>query len=383
LDQVFESVARENQEIEGQRALAPNLIRELVALTGDQRKLVITNSLKYQSWPVAEELLRACQTGWSEDAHSSEEWAALSLEVIDLLPCPTSIRAQLSNDLRAEAWSFIGNCRRIQSDLRSAERAFVEGERWLDHGTGDVFERARFEDLRSSLLGARGDFDAAISLLSGVIETYRTSEDMQHESRALVKQAKFLRDSGNVERGIAVTLEATKLIDPEIDPELTFIWKKNLVTYYLDADRVEEAQALLPDVRKLSKEYGNRMTRLRLLWIEGKLRNKLGQRELAEQALLQVRDGFINAEIGYDVALVSLDIAALYLEDLRTNDVKRMAVETMPLFASRDIHRELLVAWNLFHRAAELETVTLQLVEDVAQRIRGSETRNTSVVESM
>jgi hypothetical protein len=83
----------------------------------------------------------------------------------------------------------------------------------------------------------------------------------------------------------------------------------------------------------------------------------------------------VAAGIGYDVALVSLDLAALYLDSGRTDEVRELAAESVPLFASRGVHRELMMAWSLFREAAERDAVTLGLVKEVASRIRHAQPR--------
>ena len=69
--------------------------------------------------------------------------------------------------------------------------------------------------------------------------------------------------------------------------------------------------------------------------------------------------------VGFDAALVSLDLAALYARQGRTDEVKRLATEMVPIFESRDVHQEALAALLLFREAAEAEQVTLGLVDRI------------------
>jgi hypothetical protein len=108
------------------------------------------------------------------------------------------------------------------------------------------------------------------------------------------------------------------------------------------------------------------------------MRGRLGQFELAEEMLKRVREGFVVEGIAYDVALVSLDLAALYLESGCTDEARELATESIPLFTSRGVHREALMAWNLFREAAERDALTLGLVQEVASRIRQSQSRPTA-----
>jgi hypothetical protein len=96
---------------------------------------------------------------------------------------------------------------------------------------------------------------------------------------------------------------------------------------------------------------------------------------MAIEVLKQAREGFIAAGIGLDVALVSLDLSAFYLDVGRTHEVRVLAVESVPLFASRGVQREVVMAWRLFREAAERDAVTVGLVQEVASRIRRAQSR--------
>jgi tetratricopeptide (TPR) repeat protein len=369
LDSVFEDIIKENCQLEAQRAEAPHLVLELCGLPSGQRELLILNSPRYKVWPLAEQLLAACRSGWGQDPSSSEELAHLALKIAIGLDV-SGFRRQLLNDLIAEAWSYIGNCRRVQSDLREASKAFTTAEGYLAQGSGDAMEFARLLDLKASLLRAERDFDGATSILARAIEIYRRAREWHLEGRALLKQAKILGDSGRVEGAVSVMERAAKLLDSQREPRVLLLLKWNLASYLTTLGKLEQAQALLLEVRELVRMYGSRHDRLRVLWVEGVLRSQLGQPDLAVEALKQVREGFIAENIGYDVALVSLDLATLYLEAGRTNEVRKLAAESVPLFASRGVHRELMMAWTLFREAAERDAVTLGLVKEVASRIR-------------
>ena len=382
LDKVFHSLVEENRAIEAQRSAAPTLLAELLELSSNQRRLLVRNSSRYHAWPLAEEFLAQSRQGWTEDPDYSEELAHLAMEISRHLEF-VDFRQGLLNDLRAEAWSYIGNCRRIKSDYVEAQKAFQTAERFLALGSGDRIERARFLDLKASLCAALRDYGSAESLLDDAIEEYRRARDSHLEGRALIKKAKLHHDSGHVDDAIPVLERAAELIDVAREPWLVFTLKKNLVGHLLEAGRADDAQKLLPEVREIAREHASRLERLRLLWTEGLLCAALGQAELAEEALKQVREGFLAAGIGSDVALVSLNLATLYLEAGRTREVRKLAAESVPLFASRGVHREVVMAWSLFREAAERDAVTVGLVQEIASRIRRAQSRPGEAADSL
>lgn len=370
-EKVFETILAENHQLDRQRSVAPVQLTELENLTPSQRQLLIRNSAQFQAWPLVEEALARSRTYFSEDVHRAESLALLALEISDTI-ATEGFRARLLSDMRAEGWSYVGNCQRIRSDFHSARKAFAVAEDCLAGGTGDPLERARFLDLKASFLRAQRELKAASDCLSEAVRLYGLLPDRHAQGRVLLNQAKLVGDSGDPEQAIRILEHAERLIDHQREPRLHFLLKWSFVVYLREAGRLEEAQSLLAVVRDLSRVHGTRYDRLRLLWVEGVLRRKLGQIELAAEALSQVREGFIAAGIAFDVALVSLDLAALYLDAGKNDEVRRLAVETVPIFASLNVQRELLVAWNLFKEAAEKEVATLLLVDSIATRIRDS-----------
>jgi hypothetical protein len=104
--------------------------------------------------------------------------------------------------------------------------------------------------------------------------------------------------------------------------------------------------------------------------VEGLVDLDEGRYPEAEASLLEVRRAFIDAGIGYDAALASLDLAALYLRQGRAAETRRLALEMLPIIQSRDIHRDALAALAVFQRAVEMEAVSCAMVEDIAAFLR-------------
>ena len=51
-----------------------------------------------------------------------------------------------------------------------------------------------------------------------------------------------------------------------------------------------------------------------------------------------------HATAAYDAAIVSMDLALLYLRQRRTAELKTLAKEMLPIFRSQDVHREAVAA---------------------------------------
>lgn len=369
LDRAMKSLIGENARLDVERSQVGGLLRDLDGLSSSQQRLLIQNSPRHQTWALVEGLLDACRTGWSEDPERSERLAERALDVANCLTV-SGFRRQLLNDLKADGWGYIANCRRIRSDFFAAERAFHSAWACLADGSGDLGARAGILDLEASLQLSKRNLPAAERLLSEAIDCYRALGDHHREGRALLNVATCRWMRGELTQALTAMEGGSRLFDAQQEPALEFIFKKNMMLLLVDLGRLDEARGLLPEVRELGRKHASRLERLRLRWSEAILLIRVGQPEMAEEILWQVREGFIAAEIGYDVALVSLDLAGIALEQGRRAEVRQLAQETYPLFASRGVSREALAAWNLFRNAASRDAVTVALVEDIAGRIR-------------
>jgi len=67
--------------------------------------------------------------------------------------------------------------------------------------------------------------------------------------------------------------------------------------------------------------------------------------------------------------MVLLDLSTVYAQQGDTAELKRLAAEMVPIFASRDVQPEALAALALFQTAAETEQVDRALLGRIAARL--------------
>jgi len=96
----------------------------------------------------------------------------------------------------------------------------------------------------------------------------------------------------------------------------------------------------------------------------------LGRLDEAEAALKEARDFFVRHEIGLDAARVLLDLAMVVDRRGDGAELKRLAAEMAPIFASRDVHPEALAALALFQKAATAEQVDRALLDRIATELQ-------------
>jgi hypothetical protein len=93
----------------------------------------------------------------------------------------------------------------------------------------------------------------------------------------------------------------------------------------------------------------------------------------AERELLKVREHYLDRDETYRYCLISLDLATLYLEQGRTQEVRELARQLAPVFASRRVHHHALAALVLFKQAAEAEEVSIGFVRELARYLSHSQ----------
>lgn len=353
-------------------SLAPKLVDELMRQPEPRRRLLVHNDRRFQSLPVAELLLdRAWETGFDRPAEA-EELAGLVLEIVDFVEVE-DLGEALLQDLRARAWAVRGNSLRIVSDYRGANEAFKKAWSFLAEGTGDLLERARLLTLESTLCRYQKRQEQAAAMLEETIRIYRALDETHLVGRTMVNQALLLYEQGEAARAIDALSEAQDLIDSEREPRIARVAQQNLMVYLSEVGRYEEAMAKIPSLRNKLIAEGTHGELLRLRWLEGTIHVGLGNDARAEAAFLEVRRGMLELDLPKDVAVVTLELAALYMRQRRTAEIRDLAAQMFPIFQSRDLHQEAIAALLLFQRAVEMDTLTLRMVEEVAEVVRRSQ----------
>ena len=336
---------------ERERAEAAGLGAELLAHPPERRPMLARHQPRFHTWGVYQLLVERSRERSFQEPREAESLAQLALELADHLDAGY-YGAHRIEDLRARAWGHAGNARRVGGDLAAAGEAFERAFEHLARGTREPLERAILLDLRASLLRAERRFDDAMKLLEEALGVFLEAGDHHRAGRALVGLDNVLHHAGRPEEGIPLLYRALELIDPAQEPRLLLCAWHNLIDDLAEAGRFMEAQKLLRQAEPVYRRSPEPWSQTRRLWVEGKIARGLGQQERAEALLRAARDGFLAQDLPYDLALVSLELAALCAEQGRAAEVRRIAAEMLPLFSSRRIHREALAALTLWRDAA-------------------------------
>lgn len=357
----------------GERQQAGQLWQEMDGLSAAARRERVWEEPKFQSWGFFELLVDKARWMVLEEPRQAEEMLRLALDVSEHLEAETYGEGSVES-AKARAWAGLGNALRVLADFRQSELAFCEAEAHLANGWHDPLDEALLLEYKASLRRAQRRFGEALELLNAAVALYREIKEPHGQGRATMAKGLVLRYSGESEAASALFRESLLLLDGGEEPRLLAISQSNLIGSLLDSGRVREATALIPETRRLIAEFGKRNDEHRLRWLEGICAVNLGNAAEAEAIFLELVDVFTQDRHAYDVALVSLELAGVYARQGRTADVKRLAAEMLPVFQSFEIHREALAALIVFQKAAEMEQLSVGLVEEVATFLQRART---------
>jgi tetratricopeptide (TPR) repeat protein len=181
-----------------------------------------------------------------------------------------------------------------------------------------------------------------------------------------MNQAVLLEQMGEAERAIEALREAAPLVDARREPRLLFGLRFNLIVNLCHLGRYAETETLLPEVQELALALRKELDLVRVVWLKGKVEAGLGHDEEARMSFEQVRRELTAREMAYDCALVTLELAALLLEQGHAHEVRALAGEMLWIFQAQGVHREALAALQIFCDAARREAASAELARRVA-----------------
>ncbi|MES1244605.1 MAG: tetratricopeptide repeat protein [Acidobacteriota bacterium] len=344
------------------------LLGEILAEAAPDRSRLVEEQPRFRALMLCDLLFEKSRAAGFSDPAAALELAELAVLVSGRLDAG-HYGERLVEDARARAWGHLANALRISSDLGRAEEALGTAEEHHRRAGEDAYTGAEILSFKASLLNAQGRYDEAAALLDPVANVYREARDAHREGRTLIQKAAAVSYAGRHAEAIRLARRGLAKIDLFEEPRLLVSARHSLIGYLNELGQHEEALKALSETRGLYFQLGERSPLVRLRWLEGKILRDLGRLDEAETALREVKTELVELRLGLDAALASLDLAMVFLARGEAGELKRLAVEMIAVFESREDHRHALAAFLLFQKAAEAEQVTLALLQEVASSL--------------
>lgn len=366
LDRVFGKMAATEARVAEQKESADRLFEELMQYPAERRHLLLANSQRFRDRLLCERLIEESLEAGFEEPRQAIDLARLATSLADRLTVEECGGQEFREGLRARAWAQLGNAFRLNADFASAEESAAVAEALLNEGRLNLSDKARVLELIASLRREQQRLAEALQILDRVAAIYRKLGQWGLLGRTLVQKGIVFADAGDIEAQMKLLRQALDLIDPEAEPRLFLMARHNLIHALHDSGRSREAFALLFHTRPLYLKMGDRMSLLRLRWLEGMVAFGLNRLEQAEVAFREIRAGFMELELSYEVALAALDLAGVYIAQGRSAEVLHLADETLAAFQAHNNHQGALAALLVFSSAARMDQAGMDLVKEVS-----------------
>lgn len=368
----FEQLAQalREQRARADREAAEPVFKELMRWPSAKRWRMVDEYEAYRTWALSERVAFESVKVAAHDADDALDLALLAVRMAELTPGSEEWRARMGG----LCCGFLANAHRVKGDFPGADEVFLRSDRLWQAGAvadpGLILDGSRLLDLKASLRRHQGRFEESLDLLA---QAQAASRSEAASARLLLCKSATLEQMGDWQGAIDALKQARPLVERQGDRRNLWVLQFNLCTSLCDAGLYGEAEALLPEVRKLALDLGNRLDILRCRWLRARLSAGLSRLEEAEAELTYVVGRLVARGIAFDAARACLDLAQLYLHQDRAAEVKRLAGQMVAVFKAQGVHREALAAVILFQQSAEQEKATVELARKLADYLRRAE----------
>jgi len=140
------------------------------------------------------------------------------------------------------------------------------------------------------------------------------------------------------------------------------------VRCYLDENHPDRALSLFLLGRDLFQAQSEPLIFLKLWWTEASLLMAHGHLEAARTLLEQVRNDYSERKLHYFCALVSLDLALVLTQMGRFAEVRALISQTLPVFQSVRVQRELLASIIMLTQVDRQESY-VTIIREASRRL--------------
>ncbi len=298
------------------------------------------------------------------------ERAELAVAAVDGLQVDEPAPAEYLAELRAFTRAALARAYRVLGNPDAAEKAFAQALLLLDRHD----EPADYLPFRSRVLGLlaclrheQGRVRDALLQIDRALAATEAIHRPRSETvaRILECKARLLAQAGSWEEALEVQERAAGRMAKTGASPLRLRIEEERLTLLLRLDRVEEAEACIPCLRRQVEEMAlaaDDPERVRLTWVEAGIHEHRGRLEDAQEELRRVLDAWEAQGRGRDAARALLDLARVLLARGRAPELSHLVARAEKLVLTLDVDRETRAVLELFRAAVSWEGTGLELL---------------------
>jgi tetratricopeptide (TPR) repeat protein len=266
--------------------------------------------------------------------------------------------------LVAYALAHLANAYRVLGWHHEADRLFAQANHlWNSPAAAKadpgVLDPGRIHHLEGAFRKDQRKLPQALALLDQAFELGRD------RGRVLIHRALVLSLMGAYEEAMA-TLRRAAMLLVESNSRDKAVIDYNIGVNCCHLNRFDQAATLADSAFKLLKASKNQIDILRCRWLRARVLAGQGDRQAALDIYQKLLYKFQDREMFYDLALITLELAALLLSLGRTRECRSLVVGLPAYFEAKKIYPEALAALKVFSDSVHLETATEALARQVA-----------------
>lgn len=272
-----------------------------------------------------------------------------------------------NQSLFALSFAFQGNAYRLKGDMREAFKWLSKAENAAATCTALDAKATVGGILGSYYMDLRKLDRAAIVLLEAAT---MAGENEFIKARILLKLGLVYEVAGDLDKSASAVREALSIIDEKELPTLYLYGRHNLALLLVTMGEFRAAQDILDYDEDMWRQVTEERMTVREWWLKSRIMAGLGDLRKAEKGFLGVRERFIARGEGFETALVTLDLALLYLAEGRIAEIVPMAEEMLQIFIACEVHPEAHAALLVLKQSLERTEVTREMIEKCYRYLR-------------
>jgi tetratricopeptide (TPR) repeat protein len=304
----------------------------------------------------------------------SDTQAALELATIapSFAECVADFCGMDPIPLRARAYGRLGSVYRASAQYTAAEETYNAALRL----PAPACIHADINRRRAYLRAFQDKPAEGVEIATLAIETLKTSDELLVDRHplglALAARAYCYYNDGQSGAAATDASAAIALINHRTRPRDYYFTLHNLTYYLIDTMTPEQLARTLENLDAAYRrfiEYSQRhIARYKIRWLQAIAHKRFGANRQAERLFLKARDGLLAMGAASEVAIISLDLVLLYIDEGQLDDAKSIAKQAY-LFGEKHGLKAPALAALLALLQARQQELTITFLASIRQTI--------------
>ncbi|MFL6202014.1 MAG: hypothetical protein ACJ76J_22805 [Thermoanaerobaculia bacterium] len=279
-------------------------LAELLGRLPEERARALAEE-RFHKTSLLELLLRSSREGQLDNPELAEHLASLASQLAGLIPEIPKGEKQAAYLTRATVLE--ANARRLAGNLMEADRPFAHSLFY----SAPPGEQAIFQRALALIRWEQGRYDEAASLFAQASRLFADTRLLAEEGATLILLGLFEAERGIPQLASYHLISGLAVVDRRQRPSLFVRGGLALALSLAEQGGKPLAVELLNRLRNLYPCVQDPAETIRLYWLEGRLRARLGDVAQARELLVSVRKKYLTRLQLHETVLATLDLAAV------------------------------------------------------------------------